>query len=629
MTQVYIGFSINGADGINMSMRDNLFYAADSIGLDTTLCDNMRNSVTDEIHSTAQEIFKTDIMKLLTAKCAILELSNPSHEVGFCAGYLFSDRPKLPVLGLISKLPGSKDKYHNRLSPMIVRHPAITIREYDTERAREQLPQIIYEWLVSVEIFAPRPSNGPIILLTGPPGAGKNHQAQILSKHFGIQQITERDILSLLPNTHPFYDECWSNYTTSLNSKLPLVLLKQLTLDRLKQKNCRKGYILDEYPFNNTNIQILKELGIQPTLIIQIWADRETCIKNLITSGEHPEFANRLLDSYTSNFPSLQYKRETLGIVDEFEGWFPDCRQISCSTICSDITPNKCFNILLNCINFPFPVPPINYEYCEDLFTNQHSTRLHFHINAACQSIVIDLANKSQLPSKVYPIDTLIITGSKQLTEPDYSSAYAKIPNFGIEIKPGDRKAFATGILTEETIPRFLEFMNELSRVPEDERNHAPIMIEVEEYIWIQKQSFDAAGKRDGIETKDYSPGWYGWSCLSHQARDQLASQNSLTRVDYDCYEIHHSLDIPKLNATRSEIMSWLTGYLQKIGNIGGVFIFEKPCVWSIRTNEFYKGNYIDCKTEALTQQQQIECPWLIKELETSIELVHGIWTTP
>ena len=205
------------------------------------------------------------------------------------------------------------------------------------------------------------------------------------------------------------------------------------------------------------------------------------------------------------------------------------------------------------------------------------------------------------------------------------------MPNFATEISPGDWQAFATGILTEETMPRYLEFLEELSQIPAEERGKTPIITKVEEYIWIQKLFFNSAGKRDGIETKDYSAGagsWTGWSSLSHQTRDLMAAKNTLTRVGDECYEIHHALDIPKLSVNRTELTEWLKSYMQKMGNIGGVFIFEKPGVWSVRTNEFYNGSYDDCKSVALDQQRWIECPWQIREIETSIELVHGIWTT-
>jgi adenylate kinase len=626
MTQVYIGFSIRSTDGTSVAMRDNLFYAADLIGLDTSLCSHRCKPEMDDIHGSDQEIFKSDIMKLLAAKCVILELSNPSHDVGFYAGYLFSDQPKLPMLGLISKSTEPKTK---RVSALLAGCPAITIREYDPKRAREQLPQIIHDWLVAVGIFVPRPASGPIILLTGPPGAGKTTQGHMLSRHLGIPHISIGETLRALPLTHPLYNEFRTHLVNG--TIVPAYVMKHVIRERLFIKDCRQGYILDGYPVDADNAKNLKELGVQPTLIIQIWADRQACIQRQLTRGEHSAdkdiaLATLRLDEYIAGVPSLTNKGDALGLADEFKTWFPGCKQIGFDTTNEARTANKVFNGILNLGNFAFPVPPITQE---EWVSNQHGARIHFHINAADQQIVKDLAKKSGLPCKVYPINTLITTGSNQLTDLDYSGTYAKMPNFARNIYPNDNAAFATGILTEETIPQYLEFLDELSRVSEDERDRASIMTAVEEYIWIQKQFYNQSGNRDGIETRDYSAGWHGWSSLSRDTRNKLENSKSLKRVEYDCYEIHHSLDIPKLSVSRDALKEWLNGYLQKIGNIGGIFILEKPSVWAVRTNEFYKGNYMACKETALAQQRQIECPWLIRELETSIELVHGIWTNP
>ena len=645
MTQVYIGFSIHStADGTCAELRNTLFGAADSIGLDTSLCQCMHQPETDDIHGSnpqKMDLFKSDITKLLNAKCAILDLTNPSHDIGFCAGYLFADRPKLPVLGLVSNSNSKSVDSSGRksLSALIAGCPAVTIREYDPTRAREQLPRIMHEWLVSVGLFVPRPVSGPIILLAGPPGAGKTTQGRLLSRHLGIPHISTGELLRQLPATHALY----SQFATHLanGTLVPALIMKRILLERLSQKDCHSGYILDGYPVDADDFQNLKELGVQPTLIIQICADRTTCIRRQLDRGERANdkdvaLATRRLDTYISRFPSLLDTGDALGLVEEFKVWFPDCKHIAIDTTLVGRTTDRIFNGILNLSNFSFPVPPITHEEWESLVdykSNSTGTRIHFHIDAADQELVTTLAKKSGLPCKVYPIDTLLIQGSRQINHPDYAKTYAKMPNFATDISPGDWQAFATGILTEETIPRYLEFMNEIAQVPEGERGKMPIMTRVEEYIWIQKLFFNSAGKRDGIETKDYSAGagsWTGWSSLSHRTRELMAAKNTLTRVGDECYEIHHALDIPKLSVNRHELNDWLKSpiFSQRMGNIGGIFIFENPGVWAVRTNEFYNGPYDDCKAIALEQQRNIVCPWQIREIETSIELVHGIWTT-
>lgn len=630
MTQVYIGFSIRNGDGTSANLRENLFSAADTVGLDTSLCNHMRHSASDDMYGSDQDIFKMDIIKLLQAQCAILELSNPSHGVGFCAGYLFSDRPKMPVLGLVAKTPNCINSGKHKLSAMITGCPQITIRQYNSDNAKQELPQIIHDWLVSVELYVPRPTSGLVILLTGPPGSGKTTQGRLLSRHLGIPHISTGEVLRSLPNTHPLY----SSFTTHLanGTLVPAPIMKRVLQERLSQRDCRDGYILDGYPGNEENCQNLKELGVQPTLIIQLWANRQVCIKRQLTRAERPTdndlaLVNKRLDTYIAGFPSLHGVGEELGSAAEFEVWFPYCHQVKYFVDDDyEAAPEKVMETILSLSNFSYPVYPLTNT---DWKSNEAGTRIHFHIDAANQQLVADLAKLSGLPCKVYPIDTLITTGSPQITSRNYASIYAKMPNFSTEIGPKDKQAFATGILTEGTLPQYIKFLEELSKISECNRERKPIMTEVEEYVWSQKQLFTCDGKKNGIETKEYAVfNWMGWSSLSDKTRDLMKNQKYLKRVDGDCYEIHHAIDIPKMAVPdRDELMRWLTEYLQKLANIGGIFIFQKPGFWAVRTNEFWNGPYVDCKFEALAQQQRFECPWPIHEIETSIELVHGIWT--
>ena len=163
MTQVYIGFSIRNGDGTSGKMRENLFSAADTVGLDTSLCNHMRQPATDDIHGTDQDIFKSDIIKLLQAQCAILQLSNASPGVGFCAGYFYADRPKMPVLGLVANQPSENvGKISPKISAMIAGCPQIQIRQYNPDKAKQELPQIIHDWLVSVGLYVPYRSEDPV-----------------------------------------------------------------------------------------------------------------------------------------------------------------------------------------------------------------------------------------------------------------------------------------------------------------------------------------------------------------------------------------------------------------------------------------------------------------------------------
>ncbi len=87
---------------------------------------------------------------------------------------------------------------------------------------------------------------GPVILL-GPPGAGKGTQAKKIVEHYGVPQISTGDLL----RDHV-------RRATELGSKakeimdrgdlVPDELMYDIVADRLRQADCRPGFILDGFP---------------------------------------------------------------------------------------------------------------------------------------------------------------------------------------------------------------------------------------------------------------------------------------------------------------------------------------------------------------------------------------------
>src|ERR1700690_1245967 len=87
---------------------------------------------------------------------------------------------------------------------------------------------------------------GPIVLL-GPPGAGKGTQAKRIMEHYEIPQVSTGDLL---------------RFNVSQGTELGLVakavmdrgelvsddLVCEMVRQRLKQPDCKRGYVLDGFP---------------------------------------------------------------------------------------------------------------------------------------------------------------------------------------------------------------------------------------------------------------------------------------------------------------------------------------------------------------------------------------------
>ena len=112
-----------------------------------------------------------------------------------------------------------------------------------------------------------------IIILLGPPGAGKGTQASFIKNEFNIAHISTGDMLR----------EAVKNETTlGLTAKeimargdyVPDNLLLEIIKERVSEKDCENGFILDGYPRNEVQAKsldiILNETNDSIDGIIQI-----------------------------------------------------------------------------------------------------------------------------------------------------------------------------------------------------------------------------------------------------------------------------------------------------------------------------------------------------------------------
>jgi adenylate kinase len=93
----------------------------------------------------------------------------------------------------------------------------------------------------------PEPALGGRVIFLGPPGAGKGTQAARLAGHLGIPKISTGDMLrdAIAAGT------ALGRVAGPLMEKGGLVpddLLNALIQERLVQKDCQRGYILDGFP---------------------------------------------------------------------------------------------------------------------------------------------------------------------------------------------------------------------------------------------------------------------------------------------------------------------------------------------------------------------------------------------
>lgn len=86
-----------------------------------------------------------------------------------------------------------------------------------------------------------------ILILLGPPGSGKGTQADLLKQHYRIPHVSIGDILrEHVKNQTPLGKEA-KEYMDQ-GKLVPDRLIIRMTFERVKELDCKKGYILDGFP---------------------------------------------------------------------------------------------------------------------------------------------------------------------------------------------------------------------------------------------------------------------------------------------------------------------------------------------------------------------------------------------
>jgi adenylate kinase len=122
------------------------------------------------------------------------------------------------------------------------------------------------------------------VVLLGPPGAGKGTQAKLLQEEFGAVQISTGDILrKAVADQTPLGKEA-AGFISS-GALVPDSVIVNLVAERLKEKDCEKGFLLDGFPRTIPQAQsldeILAKMGLDLNCVLSVQVPQSVIIERL------------------------------------------------------------------------------------------------------------------------------------------------------------------------------------------------------------------------------------------------------------------------------------------------------------------------------------------------------------
>lgn len=197
-----------------------------------------------------------------------------------------------------------------------------------------------------------------ILVIFGPPGAGKGTQSRLIADKLKILHISTGDILRDATQRQTEFGKKASSYMEA-GELVPDELVREMILERIKKPDVSAGFILDGYPRNVNQAmeldRMLESLSKKIDLVVNIVISDEEIIRRLtgrrvcdlcgrVTHVEYePQLdsdvcdvcggelktrtddsleaiKNRLKVYYSQTLPVLDYYRAK-GIVKDANGW--------------------------------------------------------------------------------------------------------------------------------------------------------------------------------------------------------------------------------------------------------------------------------------------------------------------
>jgi len=125
------------------------------------------------------------------------------------------------------------------------------------------------------------------LILLGPPGAGKGTQANFIREKYGIPQISTGDMLRAAVKAGTPLGLA-AKQVMDAGKLVSDDIIIGLVSERLKQPDCRRGYLFDGFPRTIPQAEALRKAGVPIDCVLEIDVPDDEIIERMSGRRVHP-----------------------------------------------------------------------------------------------------------------------------------------------------------------------------------------------------------------------------------------------------------------------------------------------------------------------------------------------------
>lgn len=125
------------------------------------------------------------------------------------------------------------------------------------------------------------------LILLGAPGAGKGTQASFIHDKFGIPQISTGDMLRAAVKEGTSLGQA-AKKIMDAGGLVPDDIIINLVKERIKEKDCANGFLLDGFPRTIPQAEAMKQAGVQIDYVVEIDVADSEIIQRMSGRRVHP-----------------------------------------------------------------------------------------------------------------------------------------------------------------------------------------------------------------------------------------------------------------------------------------------------------------------------------------------------